>query len=159
MLVYMACAETWSHVDDVCSLCCNRGPCWFQWYSSAGGHRVTIRGRVDCTAAEGHDCNLKPRAVLMVCTVTGDHADGLWSMLTPKAKWMSIYNLLLLTVKHKEASFAVVWTCRLTIENGRREGLWHVTTSPLSSITPKRNSLDRKPLKRILKNCYRDAEV
>lgn len=102
---------------------------------------------------------LKPRAVLMVCTVTGDHADGLWSMLTPKAKWMSIHNLLLLTVKHKEASFAVVWTCRLTIENGRREGLWHVTTSPLSSITPKRNSLDRKPLKRTLKNCYGDAEM
>lgn len=55
--------------------------------------------------------------------------------------------------------------CRLAVENERHRRL-PVTSSlppppppPLPPLLPKRNSLDRKTLKRTLKICEKDAEV
>lgn len=65
---------------------------------------------------------LQPRAVLMVCTVTRQCG---WSVVHVNTRGqVNVYpqSALLLTVKGKEASFAVVSTCRLKMENGRHEG-------------------------------------
>lgn len=53
----------------------------------------------------------------------------------------------------KETSFAVIDARRLTLDNERYKG---ILSSP---IHKRRNSLDRKPLKRTLKNYDRDPEV
>ena len=61
--------------------------------------------------------------------------------------------MLLLTVKSKEATFAVI--LMITDSQLRRRLVEaSVTISPLSP----NNSLDRKPSKRTLKMCDRDAE-
>jgi hypothetical protein len=67
--------------------------------------------------------------------------------------------VILLTVKGKDASFSVVsMTADSQLRERDIEGFCgnpyiHLPTHPQS------NSLDRKPLKRTLKNCSKDAEV
>lgn len=66
--------------------------------------------------------------------------------------------MLLLTVKGKEASSAVVlMTADSQLRKEDKEGFCGNLYTP--SILPKRNSLDRKPMERTLENCDKDAEV
>lgn len=62
--------------------------------------------------------------------------------------------MLPLTAKHKEASFAVVL---MTADPKlRMRDIGFCENLPPQLPTHKRNSLDRKPVNRILKNCDRD---
>nr|BAC31911.1 unnamed protein product [Mus musculus] len=68
--------------------------------------------------------------------------------------WKSMISAV--TVKSQEASFAVVWMTADSQLRMRHRRSWR---HPSSAFPPKRNSLDRKPLKGTLKNCDGDPEV
>lgn len=66
--------------------------------------------------------------------------------------------MLLLTIKGKEATFAVV-SMAADAQTGKRDMEGFVTTPIPTHTSQKHNSLNRKSPKRILKECYKDVGV
>lgn len=101
------CALDWIHVD-VCGLCCRWVPCQRVWPELSS---ETTLMSVACAEAEGH---------VDVC--------GLYCCQKPRG---SPWSLLPLTIKGKEASFAVVLMITDSqLRMGDTEGLWENLSPP-----------------------------
>lgn len=114
----------------------------------------------------------------VVCTATEDHAEVCDNLLTLEAMWdvcalychQKLFMLLPKTIcksiiqapahcKGQESYFCHgIDYCRFTVEKeGHRSLMWQPLSLP--SHPQKSNSLDRKPIKRTLNSCDKDAEV
>lgn len=105
-----------------------------------------------------------PQDVLMsmVHITTKGHGECPGSVLPPEAMLMFMWksrSTLPLTIKSKKTSFAVALvTVGSQLRMRDTEGSCDTPPLPLHH-PPKRICLDRKPLKRILKHCNKDAKL
>lgn len=137
---------------DVYSLCWHLKPFWYLWsmmpqVAMLPPRDVLIMSMVsaatrDHTEVHG-SCRLDARGHLDVC--------GPYCHQKPGG---SSWPMLLLTVKVKKVSFAVV-SMTADSQLRMRDIEASVTTSPCSITLPPK----KKPLKRTLKNCARNVEV
>lgn len=124
MRMSVICAAAWIHVDFH-GLCCFWAPCWCEWSVLPPEAMVMS---LDLCCHQGLWWCPWPlqwqRALMMSIYGLYCHRRprwGLWHMLTPETRWISLilagchrkpgvspWSMFLLTVKGKEASFAMV---------------------------------------------------
>lgn len=160
-----------NHVDSPV-LCSHLKPCWCSWDWPLPGTILVSMAHVvpeamltslACDAAEGYNgvhslcCDREQYWCLWsALSPTRDHAKvhgSCWQQRPCKCPW-SMYQM---TVKSKTATFAGTDDCRLTVEKEENRKLLGQPFTPLHPTSPhfpeKSSSLDRKSLKRTLKNC------
>lgn len=140
--------------DDVCGLCCCLRPFWWPW--SVLPPRAMLMS-VTCAAAgsciDVHRPCLCCTSCWSLCSMLalGIHVEG-WK------RWCDCPWSKLLWLFGQWSFFcSSINNCKVIIENERISRLlWQ---PPLSNPSKKRNSPERKSLKRFLENCDEDSEA